>query len=196
RYDELKKWQKQFPSVSLNTIKKEVKTKGELVFIFQQGWIPKKRPRPENFRFPYLVPQYSGIKTAKVMVGTKLYPSTELLYDVGSEAIRTLDADYAYLVAKKVLGVIAKEVVADQIRQKNEGLGAIAAIVMHAADQADLRQWGTLPDTFQLSRIHLPPGEHEISLMGFGPVGEVKMWTGKVNIKAGKKTFITHRSFH
>ena len=61
-----------------------------------------------------------------------------MLYRVGDEAIRTLDADYDYLVAKKIIGIVAKEVVADQIRQRDENLGALAAIAMHAMDQADL----------------------------------------------------------
>lgn len=196
RYDALKKWQKQFPQYSLEKIKKETKEEGELVFIYQQGWIPRKYPRPENFRFPYLVPVSSGFTQALVQIKDKRYPATELLYDVGAEAIRTLDNDYAYLVAKKILGVIAKEVAADQIRQKNEALGNIAALVMHMADQADLRQWSTLPNTFQISKISLPPGEHEIAILARGPAGESKIFEGQIKIKKGQKTFLTKRTFH
>jgi len=196
RYDALKKWQKLYPKLSLEQIKKESIENGELVFIYQQGWIPRKYPRPENFRFPYLVPVSSGFTQAVVQVKDKRYPSTELLYDVGAEAIRTLDNDYAYLVAKKILGVIAKEVAADQIRQKNEALGNIASLVMHMADQADLRQWSTLPNTFQISKLSLPPGEHEVVIFARGPAGESKIFEGPVKIKKGQKTFLTKRTFH
>lgn len=195
RFDELKKWQKQFPGFDLNQIKKEAREMGELVFVYQQGWIPRKRPRPENFRFPYLVRQAASLTQARLEINGKKYPGTETLYSVGDEAIRTLNNDYKYLVAKKVAGFIAKEVAADQIRQKNETLGLIAKIAMHAADQADLRQWSTLPDTFQLSKVSLPPGQHNIVIWASGSAGETKVWEGPVQIIKGKKTFITERTF-
>jgi uncharacterized protein len=196
RREDLTKWQKQFPQYKLAEIQKETREQGELVFIYQQGWIPRKAPRPENFRFPHLVPVHSGFTQAVVQVNGQRYPGTELLYDVGQEAIRTLDADFNYLVAKKIIGIVAKEVLADQIRQKDELLGAIAAIAMHASDQADLRQWSTLPNTLQISKISLPPGEQDVVIYARGPAGETKIFEGKVDIKKGKKTFLTRRTFH
>ena len=195
RYDDLKKWEREFPQYNLSKIKKEIKEEGELVFIYQQGWIPRKHPRPENFRFPHLVPEYAGFTQAVMEVNGKKEAPTSILYNVGQEAIRTLDADYNYLVAKKIIGIIAKEVAADQIRQKNELLGAIAKVAMHASDQADLRQWSTLPDTFQISKKSLPPGEHKVRLLAQGSNGETELWSGSVTIKKGQKTFLTDRSF-
>lgn len=195
RYGDLKKWQSEFPQYKLAEVKKETQEMGELVFIYQQGWIPRKRPRPGNHRFPHLVPEYSGFTQAVIEVNGKKQPPTAMLYNVGQEAIRTLNADYDYLVAKKLIGIVAKEVVADQIRQKNELLGAVAAIAMHASDQADLRQWSTLPDSFQISKMALPPGEHQIRLLAQGSSGETELWDGKIEIKKGKKTFVTDRSF-
>lgn len=196
RYDDLKKWQKQYPNLKLDLIKSDAKNKGELVFIYQQGWIPRKKPRPDNFRFPYLKPVHSGFTYAEVEVDGKRQSSTAYLYDVGQEAIRTLEADYAYLVAKKVAGIIAKEVVADQVRQKNEGLGNLLAIAMHVSDQADTRQWSTLPNSFQIFKQPLSPGKHEIKIYAKGPAGETLIYNAPVDIKKGKKTFITERTFY
>lgn len=196
RYGDLKKWQKKFPEVKLNDIKKSDKADGELVYIYQQGWIPRKRPRPENFRFPYLVRESAGLSRSYLNIDGKKYSPTETLYSVGDEAIRTLNADYKYLVAKKVAGFVAKEIVADQVRQKNEALGALAAIAMHIADQADLRQWSTLPDTFQISRIKLKPGTHKVVVYATGSAGETKVIEKTVTIEKGKKTFLTQRTFH
>lgn len=196
RYDDLKKWEREFPQYKLSEIKKEGKEEGELVFIYQQGWIPRKQPRPGNYRFPHLVQQYSGFTQAVVEIdGVKKSP-TQRLYDVGSEAIRTLDADYDYLVAKKIAGFVAKEVVADQVRQKNEALGAIMRIAMHVADQADLRQWSTLPDSFQISKHSLRPGDHVVRIWAQGASGEKKIFDGTVTIKKGEKTFVTERTFN
>ncbi|MCJ8275701.1 MAG: hypothetical protein HRT44_07925 [Bdellovibrionales bacterium] len=196
RYKDLKKWQKEFPEVKLAEIKKQDRTMGELVYIYQQGWIPRKRPRPENFRFPHLVRKYVGLRSSYLNISGKKYPATERLYNVGDEAIRTLNDDYKYLVAKKMLGIVAKEVVADQIRQKDKTLGALAAIAMHAADQADLRQWSTLPDSFQISRIKLKPGKHVVKVYATGPSGETLVKEQTVTIQKGKKTFITQRTFY
>ena len=194
RTRDLKNWSHQNPHYELNNIKKETKSTGELIFIYQQGWIPRKRPRPENFRFPHLVPQHTGFTQAIIEVnGTRKNPSS-MMYDVGREATRTLDNDYAYLVAKKIAGFIAKEVAADQIRQRNEALGAIALIAMHVSDQADLRQWSTLPDSFQIIKLNLTPGEHPIKVFAQGPAGERLIFDSTVTIKQGKKTFISERT--
>ncbi len=195
RNRDLKDWLDQYPHYELANIKKETRSTGELVFLYQQGWIPRKRPRPENFRFPYLVPHYAKFNQAVIEVNGEKKTPTHMLYDVGQEATRTLNADYSYLVAKKVAGFIAKEVAADQIRQRNEALGALALIAMHATDRADLRQWSTLPDSFQISKIHLPPGEHAIKIYAQGPAGERLVFDSTVTIRKGQKTFISERTF-
>lgn len=196
RDDDLKKWLKKYPQLSLPIIQKQALQEGELVFIYQQGFIPRKYPRPENFRFPYLVRQPAGFTSARLEIDGKKHEPTQMLYRIGDEAMNTLDKDFKYLVAKKILGVVAKEVVADQVRQKNEVLGAIAAIALHAADQADLRQWSTLPDSLQLSRISLSQGKHNVVVWANGPAGEVELWRGEIDIQKGKKTFITKRTFY
>jgi uncharacterized protein len=196
RPEELQKWEKMFPSYKLADIKKESVNNGEVIFIYQQGWIPRKYPRPENFRFPHLVRQASGFRQAIVEVDGKRQKPTEMLYEVGNEAIRTLDNDFNYLVAKKIIGVVAKEVMASQIRQKNELLGAIASIAMHAADQADVRQWSTLPDTFQITKLSLPPGKHKLIFFARGPAGESKIGESEVDVKKEKKIFLTERTFY
>lgn len=196
RYEEMKKWQKKWPQIKIAKIRNKSKEEGELVFIYQQGWIPRKRPHYEDHRFPTLSRVPAGIRQAYMEIDGKEYERTDLMYDVASQAVDMMKREYSYLVAKKLAGFVAKEVVADQIRQKNEGLGALALLAMHVADQADLRQWSTLPESFQISRISLPPGEHSIKLFGLGPEGKTEMKSMKVEIKKGKKTFITHRTFH
>lgn len=196
RYDDLKKWEKQFPSIQFAKVKSEAVEMGELVFLYQQGWIPRKHPRPGNYRFPYLVSVPAGFTRAVVEVDGKRFAETEMLYNVGREAKRTLDADFNYLVAKKIIGVVAKEVLADQIRQKNEALGALASIAMHLADQADLRQWSTLPDSIQISKLVLKPGTHNVVIYARGGAGETKVWEGPVTIKKGQKTFLSERTFY
>ena len=228
RPEEVEKWRKRFTAVKENPDWNDRK-KGELVVVFQQGWGPHKRPRPESPRFPMLTPTPSDTRKAEVVV----YPAdgaapeslairqnasteadsgpapaststsvawsakTESIYSVQDVAIKTLDDAYAALVAKRVAGIVAKEVVADQIRQKNELLGAVAWVALHATDRADLRQWSTLPETFQMARLYLPPGKYKLRFRGLNsnsePSGE-KSEEREIEIRANKKVFASWRS--
>lgn len=198
RPEELAKWKKQFPEVQIRPEWKD-KSLGEIVFIYQQGWGPRKRSRPENPRFPKLYPTSATTIQAQLLVSEapeKIVKTTPI-FSVEEVAIKTLEDDYARLVASRVAGIATKAVMADQIRQKNEALGHIAWLAMNLADQADLRQWSTLPKTFQIARVYVKPGKYKIKANGLDyngqPTGEV-MTEREVEIKAGKKAFISWRS--
>lgn len=204
RPEELKKWQKQWPEVKPPKERGD-KAHGELIFIYQQGQGPQKRPNPGFPRVPQLTPRFSSGVSAEVLVaaaGTapanSVRMTTDKIFDLEQVSIKNLDDQYAELVAKRAAGIVAKAVVSDQIRQKNQALGDIAWILMNIADQADLRQWSSLPASFQIARIWLKPGKYMVSaksLSGGGqPAGEV-MNDSEVVIVAGKKKFLTWRSF-
>lgn len=193
RDEAYKKWKKEFSDIKEETSWSD-RNSGELVFIFHQGWGPEKRPRPESPRFPMLVSTYSQVKYARIS-SANFDQVSQTTYNIDSVAKTTLEKDYGSLVARRVGGVVAKEVVADQIRQKNEMLGAIAWIVMHASDRADLRNWSTLPQQIQTSRKILPAGKHTILIEELDAQGMVVNQVEKVvEIKPGKVSFINHRS--
>jgi uncharacterized protein len=171
---------------------------GELVLLFQQGWGPRKRPNPEAPRFPILVPERAQTKKAQLQVtGFDNRPFTEVVYDLETAAVATLNSQYASLVAKRIAGMVAKDVVARKVGKDNAALGSLLFIAMHAADRADLRQWSTLPQTVQVARMDLPEGAHTVQVQGFDGSGyetSDKKTFDNVEIKAGKKTFIGWRS--
>jgi uncharacterized protein len=193
RPEEFEKWQKQFPDVKL---KPEPRDVAEVVLIYEQGWGPRKQPRPENQRFPELRSVYSRTQKARLQVGKRSTDSSEI-FDVSNVAIKTMNDDYARLIATRVAGVGTKAVLADQLRQKNSALGAIAWIAMNATDRADLRQWSTLPESFQIARMSLKPGRYKIKAVGLdtygSPTGE-EMPEREIEVRAGKKTFVSWRS--
>lgn len=180
------------------------KNDSELVFIYQQGEGPIKRPNPSFPRIPKLYPQNSEAVAVKVNIdggtlsGIKSASSREV-YSVTNIAIKTLDDQYAGLIAKRAAGIATKYVAAQQISKKNELLGAVAWIGLNLADQADLRQWSNLPGTFQIARIKLPPGEYEVSAESLDNRGNLlseKLSPQKIQIKPKQKTFITWRSYN
>lgn len=196
RDDTYKKWKAQFSNIKEDP-KWYDKKLAEVVIIHQQGWGPEKKPDPASPRFPRLYPAYSQTARAKVFVDGNQEDTTVPVYNIERMAIQTLQKDYGALVARRVGGVAAKAVVADQIRQKDELLGAIAWIAMNVADRADLRQWSTLPETIQISRLYLKPGAHTIKIQGVdssdaptADEAEFKDFT----LKAGETRFINFRS--
>lgn len=196
RDDTHKKWKSYFSSVQEDPRWYD-NSSGELVVIFQQGWGPVKQPRPENRRFPMLVPNSSETQQARVTIEGAGSFESQLVYDISRVAIKTLNDDYGALAARRLGGMIAKDIAADQIRQKNELLGAVAWVAMHVSDRADLRQWSTLPAGIQLIRVPLRAGNYKIQVEGIGFSGSLTgEGTGpqQVSIRPNRKTFINFRS--
>jgi hypothetical protein len=196
RFEDLKVWEKQFGVVTIPTAAEE-RNMGEVVLLYQQGRVAIKKPRPGAKQFPKFFRRSSDTREARIeAVGENFKEVSHQIYSVSDVAIKTLDDAYAGLIAKRVGGIAAKAILADQVRQKNELLGIVTWIGLNAMDQADLRSWETLPDTLQIARLRLPPGDHNLKVVGLRsggyPSGEEASF--KVNIQAGKKVFLTWRS--
>ena len=194
--EDLQKFKKDF-QVSKSSAWWTDPNKGEIILIYQQGVAPVKRADPQNPRLPRLFPVFSTTQKARVEVGGDLV-ETEEIYNVTEAAIRTLDEDYGRLVAKRVGGIVAKAVVADQIRQKNEFLGFLAWVGMNLADQADTRQWSTLPSTYQVARVPVRAGTHQVFIRGLSSEGaETGESAGPFPVVVGarKKVFLMWRTY-
>jgi len=193
RPEELERWKKEFPQVKPSRLKDV----GELVLVFQQGWGPLKRPNPEFVRVPKLYPSFAETTGARLEVENGPSELAQTVLDVTDVAIKTLDEQYAPLVAMRVAGIATKAVVSDQIRQKNEFLGQLAWIGMNIIDQADLRQWSSLPASIQVAKLRLAPGSHRVRIVGLNssgqPSGEQSDWI-EVKMAAAKKQFLNWRS--
>ena len=172
-WKEHEKWKKTFNL----PLKKKWKdpSYGELIFIFQQGLGPKKEPHPDFPRVPKLFPRYSFIKKSVVEVykeEKKITDSssltlvnskkTEFIYSVQDAAIRTLEDKYQALIAKRITGILAKELISYQVSKENEALGLLLNLSFHLLDRADLRQWTSLPKTLQIARIPLKKGKYKV----------------------------------
>lgn len=195
RTEEKQRWQKQF-GIEGNAVPQ--KGNGELIVIYQQGWAPRKKPNPDWYRIPRLYESYSRTEKAQLTVSSlDKKEESQSLYSVTDVSMRVLNDQYAKMVADRMAGIATKAVVSDQIRQKNEVLGQIAWIGMNIADQADLRQWVTLPSSYQVIKVEIPEGEYEVSVQGLtsggSPTGE-ELEGQKVRIASGKKTFMHWRS--
>lgn len=166
--------------------------KGEIIVIFQNGISPIKRPNPSFHRVPKFYPRANPVDYARVEINGRKAGRTHLLHDIESTAIRNLDEKYGAIIAKRIAGIAAKEVVAHQIgRQAGEGWGMLASLVMHVSDQADLRSWNLLPRDLQIARFVVEPGEHKVQLSTAGVVRKFPEQT--VTVEPGKKVFLNFR---
>ncbi len=156
----------------ITDIKKE-KSKSELVVLFLKGWGPQKKENPVHPTFPYLV--RNSMLTQKLKISITDQNQKELgqfisqpFYSVAEAARLSLETDQAPLIERRIAARVAKQVVADQIRQKNAELGLAALILMVGSEKADLRQWSFLPDSIHAIRVHLQPGSYTADVEGIG----------------------------
>jgi uncharacterized protein len=104
-------------------------------------------------------------ESAAVTLSTYSF-QTEPIYNVQKAAVETLKGDQGALIARHLGRVVTKEIVAHQIRQKDELLGALVWLAMFLSDRADLRQWASLPESIQMASINLPPGSWTLEFQG------------------------------
>ncbi len=197
RGDMLKKWRKAFPKVKFEPQKWKKREYGEIIVLYQQGRGPQKRPNPSFKKVPKLYPRLNRGVAAEMKINGKTHKSQQV-YDLQTVAIKTLDDQYSALVAKRVAGIAAKAVIANQIKKENQLLGQLAWIGMNMADVADLRQWTTLPQSIHVLRVPVPKGEYDFVLRAVDaanrPTGESKSFSN-VKVARGKPTFLLWRSF-
>lgn len=176
---------------------KIAKKEGEVVLLLEQGRAPYKVPR-EGFR---LLPRFQRSQSVNQFVWLRSddkKAKSEPLYDIEATAEKELEHRIGLIMAKKLGGIVAKELVAAQVAKstKSELAGALTRLALYAQDRADLRSWTFLPARLQIARLKLPAGKHTIALdtvQSFGgSVTGYKKWEN-VEVKAGKITFLNAR---
>ena len=193
REEDVAKWRKEFPDIK----PADLKNNCEVILVYQQGWGPSKKPHPNFPRVPKLYPNFARTVRARLEIDQSVTEVTQSVVDISDVAIKQLDEQYAGLIAMRAVGIATKAVVADQLRQKNQLLGELAWIASNIADQADLRQWLSLPATFQIAKVRLKPGKYRVRVVGLdssnNPTEEFMDWT-EIKVDAKRKSFLTWRS--
>lgn len=197
RTQEYKKWKELFPRTSEDPAVLDRK-RGELIVIVQQGWGPRKMPSRVDPTFPELrrVPSQADFARVRIRgAGVDETERTRRVYDVSEAAIKTLADDRLALFGRRVGGVVAKEIAAEELRKKDELLGLLAWIFMHVSDRADVRQWSTLPESIQLSRHSLPAGVYTVEVAGIDHADQAieDFAPREIEIKPGQTRFVIQR---
>lgn len=154
-YEEAERWATEY-GLSREERKQIQKTAyyPQIVVIIENGRSPEKKPNPSWHSLPKFYPRSNPVSYVDVYINDSLAGRSYTLFHIEKTAIENLDEKYGKIIAKKIAGVVAKEVVADQVGKQTDPLvGAVLRLGMYAADQADLRSWLTLPKDFQVFRF-------------------------------------------
>jgi hypothetical protein len=150
-------------------------------------------------KVPKVVAMQNDIDNVMVGVGGQTVGGTETITDVGRMAEQQYEAVFPQVVARAIVRRIVKRGVVEgtkAVAGVDDGnalnlLFDAAEFAWGAAEAADTRCWGLLPDKIQVLRVELPVGTHQISLAparGTQSIGQTE--TATVQITDGANTYV------
>ena len=160
---------------------------------------------------PQLIPHQSQVAytIVKAKQGSLEHQTTtERVYDVGAAAKKNLDDQFPSLLVRAAARGAIKYGAAQGIGHGarasvngNEGqlvgllATAIATMVVIYSEEADIRNWQTLPAEIQIARLWLSPGEYTITMDSFDEQGEQLATSSpfRLSLSTGDTRFLTQR---
>lgn len=91
----------------------------------------------------------------------------EIAEDINAISFQVLHQRMLREFSKLLLRVALKKVAEYQFRKQNDVLGAILGIANFATEQADTRNWQTIPHSIYYTRLKLPPGVHQARFQAY-----------------------------
>ncbi|MCK5880235.1 MAG: hypothetical protein KAG18_00085 [Sinobacterium sp.] len=167
-----------------------------LVILYEDGFIPQRQSFrldiPDFSRntfwsvaFPYYSPSHwYKPQPIGIRVGNKQYGETEVIANFGEMAVKALKEDVPKLIIRQILRARAKYEIEKQAGEQSSLAGFAAIIYNIVSEQADVRNWLTLPNNAQIKRVVVEPGPHqvELSLKGMSRSVEVEFNAGRTTI--------------
>lgn len=116
----------------------------------------------------------------------------EKAQNVNGIAYRVLQQRMLKEFGTSLLRVAVKKAAEYSLREQNNDLGAVISLVNAVTEQADTRNWQTIPHSIYYTRMPLPEGEQTVSLKLRGRTSQAHDFT--IDIQKGKTTFQTFHS--
>jgi len=142
--------------------------------------------------FPKYVERPLVYESAVLSGGGKEVP-LQLAEDINAIAFKSLKDRMLLELGKSLLRLGLKKAAEYKIRQQNGDLGAAFSIVNAISEQADTRNWQTLPHSIYYARLKLPEGKQTITFAPRGRQTENKQEIS-VEIKKNNTNFQTFSS--
>jgi uncharacterized protein len=175
--------------------------KASVVVIAGVGLGPYKRPNTLTIPtgsgvLQWSVPSYETrpqpLPDVALSVGGAGTVQSVVVEDVARVARENLDDRLVWLAAKStVRAFLKRELTQELAKNDDSGLGwLVGTLFTVATEQADLRAWQTLPNTWQAARVFLEPGTHELDLSA----GSACAKLGTFELGAGETLFVFART--
>jgi hypothetical protein len=198
---DLNKWKRNLGVTDddVRAANQSLKKTGAVVLLYANGFAPEKIESPVWHELPEYRARWNRHRAAHLYLDDREVARTETLYDVQAAAFENLKEKYAGLLAKRVGGVVAREVIGNRLDRDHEGLGTLLKIAMFASSQADLRSWLTLPKDFQVARVQVAPGKYHATVRLENDAGtqEAAKDLGEVEVRrVGDVALLRYRSLN
>jgi hypothetical protein len=149
------------------------KDEGQVVVVVEAGRSPvKESSRRSEGAELFVVPVYRDrLGTPRTVIEVDNRPREAVtVTSLDAVAKVHLDDRIGKLVAKAVASTVVKAGVAAGAAAltKSEEVGALTFLLLTLLNEADTRSWLSLPAEFQLARMRLPAGKHEITVRAGG----------------------------
>ena len=113
--------------------------------------------------FPRYIERPPIYESATIQVNKSTTHTFEEIENINAIAFKVLHERMVWEFSKSLLRVALKKVAEIQLRKQNEILGTLLGVVNFATEQADTRNWQTLPHSIYYMRLRLPPGQHTLT---------------------------------
>jgi hypothetical protein len=169
---------------------------GEIVSAVGNQTVP---PNVAPVKVPKVIGQACAVQDVAVMVDGQPVGRTETITDVTDLACKQYEAIYPQVVARAVARRVVKKGIVYGGKEMTgiekgslSGLALdLAGIAWEAAESADTRCWGLLPDKIQVLRVELPAGTHEVSLQARNGSRLASRASGaRLEIASGRNTYL------
>lgn len=116
--------------------------------------------------FPKYISREPVYTNAKIVIDSlNLQQPLYLAQNINKIAYVSLQDRMLKEMSEALLRLAVKQVAAAQLRKENDALGSALSVVNAISEQADTRNWQTLPNTINYTRINLPNGTHQATFL-------------------------------
>ena len=173
--EDLEELKLRFPSDTLDPIDETGVESGELLVLFEDGFVPQKHeikiPIPVSrgvlitIAFPIYLERWSYQIPLLVLNSNEPIGSTEPICDVRALAVKALKEKAPMIATRQIVRAVAKGVTTAEAKKRMGELGQFASNIWGLiSENADLRSWLTLPSNAQILRKTLPAGSYRLAL--------------------------------
>jgi len=144
--------------------------------------------------FPKYVERPLHYKQGFVMANDQKYVFS-CVENVNAIAFQVLHQRMIWECSKSLLRLAIKKIAELQVRKQNEILGTLFGIATFVTEQADTRNWQTLPHSIYYTRLRLPEGTQQITFCPVSDTGQAEKIISNWHIYPNQTVFCIFNTF-